>query len=356
MESPNDLLIAEKRSQNGEHKMYPEQRKKMVETPFEKISWPAIIAGVVVTAVSQMLLSLLGLGIGLGTVDVLNDPSTSNVNDSSTVNGIATGTLIWWSVSMLVSLFLGGLTAGKISRSRSTEMLAWNGFLTWCTFTVFSFFILTSSIGKLVSGISNVFGSALTGILSVQRNNQIDVSSITRDARNLTMYPTGGTQNRNTTNGTTAAGHQSQERTGLAQEGTETANNGNTIIYPGGGTNNMNQQRGMNGTAPLMEETQSYFKTGNQPTTASRESLVNTLVNETGMSRSEASTRVDQWTSTYESLKANAKLAADKAAKTMAISSVISFLALAVGALVTLWGARSAWTPQYSYVSKHEKN
>ena len=39
----------------------------------KRISWSAVFAGVLVAIVSQMLLTLLGLGIGLSTVDPVSE-------------------------------------------------------------------------------------------------------------------------------------------------------------------------------------------------------------------------------------------------------------------------------------------
>ena len=53
----------------------------------KRISWSAVFAGVLVAIVTQMLLTLLGLGIGLGTVDPLQERNP--------VAGLGIGSAIW---------------------------------------------------------------------------------------------------------------------------------------------------------------------------------------------------------------------------------------------------------------------
>ncbi|RYY08132.1 MAG: hypothetical protein EOO36_24060, partial [Cytophagaceae bacterium] len=54
----------------------------------KRISWGAIFAGTVLAIVLQLALSLLGLGIGLGTIDPLTEQNP--------MAGIGTGAAIWW--------------------------------------------------------------------------------------------------------------------------------------------------------------------------------------------------------------------------------------------------------------------
>lgn len=73
----------------------------------KRISWSAVFAGVLVAIVVQMLLTLLGLGIGLGTIDPLEERSP--------MAGLGTGSAIWYIISSLLSLFVGGWIAGRLA-------------------------------------------------------------------------------------------------------------------------------------------------------------------------------------------------------------------------------------------------
>lgn len=404
MANPNEPLVVERPSHDDEDTsatVYKDGRKLWI--PFGKISWPAIFAGVLVTAVTQMLLSLLGMGIGMGTVDPLEEANPAR--------GLGTGTVIWWSLTMLVSLFVGGYATGKMYQTRSRNYLNWHGFLTWCTFTVLSFFLLTTSIGRLVSGAANVVGGTLQTVAPLAP----DISNITREARGLLLPPVGpnrentfnnsrGTQNgggtqfrsasftedaqdnrpgatrQNDTGLTTRSQTDYNERTNRAQQGNRpgatrqndvnqntergTANDMNynsqrdntgygTMggdygqgMFPGGyygsGYNNMNNMGGRD--AYVVEEVQAFFR-GDVENREAREALVNTLTRQTGMSRSEADRKIDAWIGSYQNIREEARVKADEAARAVSRASFIGFFALIIGALVTVWGARAS-TPE----------
>lgn len=344
MEITKEYLVVKKKPTDGEDKNYADGERKMWIS-FGKISWAAIFAGVLVTTVTQMLLSLLGLGIGLGTVDPLREQNPAD--------GLGVGSITWWSVSMLIVLFLGGLTTGKMYQTKSKVYLTWHGLLTWSTFTVFSFFILTTSVGRLVSGMGNIIGTVITAGAAATQNNQLDISGITRDARNSFMTPSqsvasnqGAVNNQNPTNAS-----QSNVKNGTqpvsSQRERDVASQNVTADFQQGTTPN-NQS--------LVDEVQAFFKGENVQGPEARESLINTVVRQTGMSRAEATNRVDKWISSYESLKEDARVSADKAATVISTASIIVFFALIVGALVTIWGARMAFLKENINVNKTERS
>ena len=65
---------------------------------FRKLSWGAIIAGVIVALVTMLLLNLLGIGIGFGSINP--------VVEQNPMSGVGTGAIIWWVVSNLIAIFL----------------------------------------------------------------------------------------------------------------------------------------------------------------------------------------------------------------------------------------------------------
>ncbi len=123
-------------------------------TFFKRISWGAIFAGTLIILVTMMLLNLLGIGIGLGTIDP--------TQEQRPFSGLGIGTIIWWVVSNLIAIFAGAFIAGKLAGipMRSTGII--HGILSWCLYTIVSFWILTSAVGSLLSGV----GSVISGTLS----------------------------------------------------------------------------------------------------------------------------------------------------------------------------------------------
>src|SRR5882672_1735772 len=67
----------------------------------QRISWAAIVGGVILVIAIQLLLSLLGAGIGLGTVN-------TNAGSTPNASSIGIGAGVWWVVSSCIALFLGG--------------------------------------------------------------------------------------------------------------------------------------------------------------------------------------------------------------------------------------------------------
>ncbi|MFW0718579.1 hypothetical protein [Pedobacter sp. N23S346] len=128
-----------------------------------RLSWSAIIAGVFIAIAVQLLLSFLGLGIGFGSIDP--------VEETKPFSGLGTGALIWWIVTMLISVFTGGWVAGWFSNHVQKTDLILHGLLTWCLLTFLNLYLITSSVGKVVGGVGSVitkgFSAAGAGIKSV---------------------------------------------------------------------------------------------------------------------------------------------------------------------------------------------
>ena len=73
-----------------------------------RISWAAIFGGVILVVAVQLLLSLLGAGIGLGTVN-------TNLGSTPTASSLSIGAGVWWVVSSCVALGLGGYVAAWLA-------------------------------------------------------------------------------------------------------------------------------------------------------------------------------------------------------------------------------------------------
>ena len=118
----------------------------------KRVSWSAIFAGVVVTLSAQLLLSLLGVAIGLGTID----PATADTPGATSL-GIGAG--LWWLVSTIVSLVLGGYTAAWLAGigRRFDGML--HGLVTWGVTLLLTLYLLSSAIGGAIGGAFTVIGN-----------------------------------------------------------------------------------------------------------------------------------------------------------------------------------------------------
>jgi hypothetical protein len=121
------------------------------------ISWSAVLAGVVVALVVQLILNMLGIGVGAATLD----PGTGD-NPSATSFSIGAG--LWWTVSGILASLAGGYAAGRLSGRPKESTAAWHGLTTWALTTLVIFYLLTSSIGGILGGAYRSLSSAVGGI------------------------------------------------------------------------------------------------------------------------------------------------------------------------------------------------
>ena len=70
----------------------------LIDAPFGRISWGAIIAGSVTALAVMLVLSLIGMGVGLSTMN----PQTG-ANPSGAVIGISA--VVWWGITSLVAFY-----------------------------------------------------------------------------------------------------------------------------------------------------------------------------------------------------------------------------------------------------------
>lgn len=117
-----------------------------------RVRWGAVIAGVLIAIVTQWLLSLFGLAVGL-TAFTPGQPLTSL--------GIGSG--VWLVISTLISVFLGAWATSWFATALYRADGILHGILTWCLFMVITLFLIGSGVGNLVGGAFNLISSAVTG-------------------------------------------------------------------------------------------------------------------------------------------------------------------------------------------------
>jgi hypothetical protein len=120
-----------------------------------RISWAAIFGGVILVVAIQLLLSLLGAGIGLGTVN-------TNLGSTPTASSLGIGAGVWWVVSSCIALGLGGYVAAWLAGIEIRLDGVLHGLITWGIATLLTIYLLTSAIGGIIGG----GFSALGGITS----------------------------------------------------------------------------------------------------------------------------------------------------------------------------------------------
>jgi hypothetical protein len=123
---------------------------------FNRISWGAVLAGVMVALVTQLILNLIGIGIGAASFD-----PTSNANPSGSTFSIAAG--IWWAVSAIVAALAGGYTAGRLSGKPTGTSGSWHGLTAWAVTTLLIFYLMSTSVGAIVGGAFRTFSTVAGG-------------------------------------------------------------------------------------------------------------------------------------------------------------------------------------------------
>jgi hypothetical protein len=122
-----------------------------------RISWSAVFAGVVIALIVQLLLSMLGFGIGLATIDPAGDGSPAATTLSTTA-------AIWWVVSGIIASAAGGYVAGRACGATQLTVGLLHGLTAWAATTLVILYLLTTSVGGLVGGAFSTVTSAMGGV------------------------------------------------------------------------------------------------------------------------------------------------------------------------------------------------
>lgn len=114
------------------------------------ISWGAVFAGVSLSLVTYLLLSLLGTAIGMAAVD----PLAANTH----VSGVGTAAGIWFVLTTLISIATGAYVAGRTSPAQGSL----HGVLAWAVTTLFTLYLLASVASGILGATANVVGRGLS--------------------------------------------------------------------------------------------------------------------------------------------------------------------------------------------------
>ena len=318
--------------------------------PHRRISWGAVFGGALLALVTELALSMLGVGIGLSTVDPMQERNP--------FNGIGTGAIIWYGISTLIALYVGGLVAGRLAGSprRADGML--HGLLSWCLVTLFTFYLLTTAVGGIISGVGGLAGRTLTaagsGIAAVApqagsaiqselQKQGIDVNDLKREARTL-LQQTGKPELQPSAleSQARAAGRTAKAEAGQSAENPQDAGNNLEQVF-----DNLTARADNIGNA------------------ADRDAAVNVVMKRTGKSRAESEQIVDNWINTAKEAQVKLKQAKDAAAQkareigdatasALSKAAIYTFIGMVLGALAGGFGGFQA-TPDERLVETERR-
>ncbi|MCG7404685.1 MULTISPECIES: YrzE family protein [Caballeronia] len=104
-----------------------------------RLSWGSIIAGVILSMIVYLIMSVLGTAIGASLLSPLSKPDT--------LHGFGFGSGVWVIVTTVLAVFVGSYYAG-----RCAPVLGWlHGLLSWAVMTLLVVFGMTSLITGAVS-------------------------------------------------------------------------------------------------------------------------------------------------------------------------------------------------------------
>lgn len=289
----------------------------------KRISWGAIIAGFIMAVVINLALNLLGVGIGVGAIDP--------VEQNAPPSGLGTGAIIWYVVSTILSLIAGGWVAARLAGIPRRPASILHGLLTWCLFTIFSFYIITTVAGTVIGVTGKIAGQALSlvgqGVDAVvpsvdslvqmeSQQTNLSVQNIKQEAQQILR--------------------QSDQQALQPQNIKEEAQQAKQTL-----------QNAVTNPAQLDEAISKVFNNADSIVSeVDKEALVNVLVERSNMSRNEAQQTVNRWVNQFQQVKqqfAQAKQKAKQEAEQIAadVSSAISTAAI-VGFIGLVLGAISS--------------
>jgi len=265
-----------------------------------RISWGGVFAGVVIALAVQLLLSMLGLGVGLTTID----PTQPNGTPGAAALGIGTG--IWWTVSYIIALFIGGYVAARLGG----RLLGWDGMLhgvlTWAFALLVSAFLVTSAVG----GALGTALDAVKGTLSGAGHAVAQVAPQAAQSAGLTPQA-------------------------IQQKAQDLMN-----AEPPANADPKTMSR-EDATKDIASNLPKLAQGGDQAQQA-RSRILDVMSAQLGISRQDAENRLNQAVGQAQQAKneavGEAKQAADKAASGVSTASLVGFVALLLGVIAAAWG------------------
>ncbi len=268
--------------------------------PIKRIAWGAVFAGVVLAIAIQVLLNMLGTGIGASTIDPLR-------GDTPNAEVLGISAAVWLILSSLIALFVGGWTAARLAGIPRQVDGMLHGLLAWSLSTLVVFYFLGTVVGGLVGGTFNLISGGVVAVApevadAVASEADLSWENIRQEARQL-LRQTGNPDLQ-----PEALEQRAEQASGTAMSDQEIDSLLGRLIRQG--------------QAVASE--------------VDREEVVNVLMARTNMSREDATRTVENWIRTYEraavEAKQQARQVADTTADAVSKASIWGFLALLIGA------------------------
>jgi hypothetical protein len=131
------------------------EREVLIERPVNpfdgmRISWGGIFGGVLAGVGTLLLLTTLGLAIGISAVDPQG-------TDGSTVG---TGAAVWTALTLLIALFVGGWASTRLSMLWERTTAMFEGALVWVLSMIVILYLTANGIGIVAGSALRLAGNA----------------------------------------------------------------------------------------------------------------------------------------------------------------------------------------------------
>lgn len=124
---------------------------RTVKTP-TRLSWGAVFAGVVIAVAVQLVLGILGAGIGLTMVDPVEGTTPGAA-------GFGIGAGIFWLITTVVALGAGGYAAARVAGVHDRFDALVHGLVVWGVTLILTLYLLTSVVGGIIGGAFRTVGA-----------------------------------------------------------------------------------------------------------------------------------------------------------------------------------------------------
>ncbi|WP_426958508.1 hypothetical protein [Muricoccus radiodurans] len=157
-----------------------------------RVSWGAILAGALVAIAVGTTLNILGAAIGFSTVDAV-------ARDTPSASSLGIGGAIWFLVSNLIGLAVGGYVAARLSGTADGKDATLHGLAVWAAAYLVTAVLLhgaasglASAAGTLVQGAGSAIGGAAQGAGQAVSSAlpQVDPDEMVQRARMALSGPT----------------------------------------------------------------------------------------------------------------------------------------------------------------------
>lgn len=134
----------------------PEARGDARAVLLNQVSWGAIFAGAAMALVAQVVINLVGVGVGLASLG-------SGAEEGAAASTVSIGAGVWFVASGILASLAGGAIAGRMSGKPLAGAAGLHGLVSWAVTTLLVLYMLTSAAGGLVGGALGTVSSALGG-------------------------------------------------------------------------------------------------------------------------------------------------------------------------------------------------